>query len=122
MPGKRFIHSQQYHKAELFEEIQELYKVACLTYGYSPMKIVRGKGSPSNFNSDYGLCSDVIEAAKKICDAGGGHIKFSTIPEAEARKNGGYSYRVCPDHHGYGSDDNSDRSYTGSSYSTSGGS
>ena len=35
MPGKRFIHSQQYHKAELFEEIQELYKVACLTYGYS---------------------------------------------------------------------------------------
>ena len=114
--GRQFIHTQQYQKAHIFEEIQELYKVACLEYGYSPIKFTRGKGGPNNFNSDYGLCSEVIEWAKKIRDAGGGHISFSTIPEKEARQNGGYSYCVCKGHNRAGTDYDSCRSSDRDSY------
>lgn len=92
--GRQFDHSCQYNKAHVFEEIKELYQIACLTYGYSPIRFTRGAQGEHNQNTDYGLCTEVIEEAKKIRDAGGGHIAFSTIPEKEARRNGGYTYRV----------------------------
>lgn len=106
LEGKLFSHSQQYHKAHLFEEIQEAYQIVCLTYGRSPIRFTRHNLGEHNQNSDYGLCADVIAAAKKVTDAGGGKIPFTATLEKEA-DDGRYSYRVHKDHNRDGSDGDS---------------
>ena len=116
--SRLYEYSIQYHKIHTFEEIQELYRIYRLTYGNSPIKFVREKGSEDNYHGDYGLCAAVIAEAQKLKAMGAGKIAFSTIPEKEARQNGGYSYRVCKGHNRAGTDYDPCRSSDRDSYIT----
>lgn len=113
--GRQFPNSLQYNKAHVFEEIQELYQIYRLTYGYSPIKFVRESGSDDNNHSDYGLCAAVIAEAQKLKDAGAGKIKFTTTIDKEGA-DARYSYRVYTDRNRHGTDSDSGRSNSGSSY------
>ena len=118
--GPLYPNSELYHKAHAFEEIQELYQIYRLTYGNSSIKFVRERGSDNN-HSDYGLCAAVIAEAQKLKDAGAGKIKFTTTIDKEGA-DAGYSYRVYADRNRHGTDSDSCRSYSGSSYACGSGS
>lgn len=90
--GPQYANSYLYHKVHAIEEIQELYQILCLTYGYSPIKLVRERGSEDNCHGDYGLCAAVIAEAQKLKDMGAGKIIFTATTEKETDAN--YSYRV----------------------------
>lgn len=121
LEGKQFSHSNLYHKAHAFEEIQELYQIYRLTYGNSPIRFVRERGSEDNGHSDYGLCAAVIAEAQKLKDAGAGGIKFTTTIDKEAGKDDGYSYRVYTDRTRHGTDSDPSRRNCGCSYAYSSG-
>lgn len=115
LEGKQFSHSNLYHKAHAFEEIQELYQIYRLTYGNNPIKFVRESWSDNNNHSDYGLCAAVIAEAQKLKDAGAGKIKFTTTIDKE-KTDARYSYRVYTDHNRHGTDSGPCRSNSGCSY------
>ena len=114
--GPLYPNSVLYHKAHAFEEIQELYQIYRLTYGNSPIRFVRERGSDGNNHSDYGLCAAVIAEAQKLKDAGAGKVKFTTTIDKEAGKDDGYSYRVYTDRNRHDTDSGPGRSNSGSSY------
>lgn len=119
--GPLYPNSVQYHKAHAFEEIQELYQIYRLTYGNSPIRFVRERGSDGNNHSDYGLCAAVIAEAQKLKDAGAGKIKFTTTIDKEGA-DARYSYRVYTDRTRHGTDSDSGRGNSGCSYACSSGS
>lgn len=113
--GPLYSNSVLYHKAHAFEEIQELYQIYRLTYGNSPIRFVRERGSEGNYNSDYDLCADVIAEAQKLKDAGAGKIKFTTVVDKEGA-DARYSYRVYTDHNRDDTDNDPCRNNSGCSY------
>ena len=119
--GPLYPNSDLYHKAHAFEEIQELYQIYRLTYGNGPIKFVRERGADNNNHSDYGLCAAVIAEAQKLKDAGAGKIKFTTTIDKEGA-DARYSYRVYADRNRHGTDSDSCRSNSRSSYACGSGS
>ena len=77
---KKYDCSDKYHKEHLLAEISETYMVYCLEHGYSPLPFTKEPGK-DEYHTDYGICCEVHEAAKRVCEMGGGKIMFATTTD-----------------------------------------